>query len=697
MSQEDGEFVKLDSQAIQKRESFKYLGSIIQGNGEIDEDASYWGRVVEVEARFGSPLKDRVRNEIIWEKVGVASVEDKMREGRLCWFGHVMRRGPDAPVQRCETLAMDGFRRGRGRPKKYWREVIRHDMEQLQLTEDMTLDRKAPGATRRDRVGSLEIDNWELRAWRDAEEISAIYINANKLPLEMAILTKFQRISETLDFEIKRWAAGKEGNLHALLSTLQYVLWPECGWQHFSYFIFHQVLWPECGWQPVSLTDLIMGASVKKVYSKATLRIHPDKVQQKGANLQQKYIAKKVFDLLKVDLLRVVMEPRLGNDKTRNEDIRAKLGVASLVGQIRGLRLRCFEHMKKRCADAPMRRHIPKNVLSPSWEGKPSVFGCSLWKTPSLFPKSRLPPFMVARDEEEAELKNHLRWARIRVRGPKENIPMKVEITDDKLIFCFSNNLQTGKGRGIVKDENNSNMEEAYIEIDEQKNLFEDQMVLVQKLCPLAIDDNITEDDLDSYASLKFYKLIAKKPGTSDFKDYRLISLITGVYKVVAKLLAKRVKRVIVYLDFWDLMKKDFLKAIQEFYDKQKTEKSFNAIFVALISKKPGASDFKYCRLISLITGVYEVITKLLGERLKRVIDKLVNKNQMTFIKGGQIMNATLIVSECVDTRMKRSISGVMCKLDIEKAYNHVSGSFLLNILKYPLWRKMVRLDQVLY
>ncbi|CAA0842414.1 Auxilin-related protein 2 [Striga hermonthica] len=89
------------------------------------------------------------------------------------------------------------------------------------------------------------------------------------------------RIAETLDIEIKRWAAGKEGNLRALLSTLQYVLWPECGWQ------------------AVSLTDLITGASVKKVYRKATLCIHPDKVQQKGATLQQKYIAEKVFDLLK--------------------------------------------------------------------------------------------------------------------------------------------------------------------------------------------------------------------------------------------------------------------------------------------------------------------------------------------------------------------------------------------------------------
>jgi hypothetical protein len=64
-----------------------------------------------------------------------------------------------------------------------------------------------------------------------------------------------------------------------------------------------QILWPECGWQAVSLTDLITGAAVKKQYRRATLCIHPDKVQQKGATLQQKYIAEKVFDMLKVCVL----------------------------------------------------------------------------------------------------------------------------------------------------------------------------------------------------------------------------------------------------------------------------------------------------------------------------------------------------------------------------------------------------------
>lgn len=66
--------------------------------------------------------------------------------------------------------------------------------------------------------------------------------------------------------------------------------------------IYDQVLSPDYGWEPVSLTDLITSSSVKKVYRKATLCVHPDKVQQKGATLEQKYTAEKVFDILKVPL-----------------------------------------------------------------------------------------------------------------------------------------------------------------------------------------------------------------------------------------------------------------------------------------------------------------------------------------------------------------------------------------------------------
>ncbi|TKY70416.1 Auxilin protein 1 [Spatholobus suberectus] len=89
------------------------------------------------------------------------------------------------------------------------------------------------------------------------------------------------RLAETLDAEVRRWSSGKEGNLRALLSTLQYILGPDSGWQ------------------PIPLTEVITSAAVKKAYRKATLCVHPDKLQQRGASIQHKYICEKVFDLLK--------------------------------------------------------------------------------------------------------------------------------------------------------------------------------------------------------------------------------------------------------------------------------------------------------------------------------------------------------------------------------------------------------------
>ncbi|KAG5586098.1 hypothetical protein H5410_046532 [Solanum commersonii] len=90
----------------------------------------------------GHTRSDKIRNEVVREKVGVASMVDKLREARLRWFRHVKRRGADAPMRRCEGLVIEGTQRGRGRPKKYWGEVIRQDLAQLHLTEDITLDRK---------------------------------------------------------------------------------------------------------------------------------------------------------------------------------------------------------------------------------------------------------------------------------------------------------------------------------------------------------------------------------------------------------------------------------------------------------------------------------------------------------------------------------------------------------------------------
>ncbi|XP_070028184.1 uncharacterized protein [Nicotiana sylvestris] len=107
----------------------------------------------------GCTRRDKIKNEVIRDRVGVASVEDKMRESMLRWFGHVKRKSIDP-----ERLAMESLRRGRGRPKKYWGEVIRRDMTPLQLTEDMTLDRRVWRSRIKVEVAYAKLGHWTLKS-----------------------------------------------------------------------------------------------------------------------------------------------------------------------------------------------------------------------------------------------------------------------------------------------------------------------------------------------------------------------------------------------------------------------------------------------------------------------------------------------------------------------------------------------------
>lgn len=123
----------------------------------------------------------------------------------------------------------------------------------------------------------------------------------------------------------------------------------------------------------------------------------------------------------------------------------------------------------------------------------------------------------------------------------------------------------------------------------------------------------------------------------------------------------------------WEVVKPDVIAAIRNFQNQGYFDKSLNATFKALIPKKMGASELKDFRPISLIGSVYKIISKILTERLKNVMSKLVDKHQLAFIKGRQIMDAILTANECVDVRNLNKVPGILCKLDIENAFDHIN------------------------
>ncbi|MFS7997302.1 putative RNA-directed DNA polymerase [Helianthus anomalus] len=190
--------ITIDSHAVPQVTKFKYLGSFVQRDGEIDSDVAHriqvgWCRwraatgvlcdrrfptklkgkfyrvairpamlygtecwaIKEVQARkmevaemrmlrwmCGHTRLDRIRNDVFREMLEVSSISDKIKEGRLRWFGHVKRRQTTEPVRVVETLGVEG-RRSRGRPKITWDERVRQDLQKLHLSESMVHDRSS--------------------------------------------------------------------------------------------------------------------------------------------------------------------------------------------------------------------------------------------------------------------------------------------------------------------------------------------------------------------------------------------------------------------------------------------------------------------------------------------------------------------------------------------------------------------------
>ena len=89
----------------------------------------------------GKTRRDRIRNETAREMVGIAPIEEMLRENRLRWFGHVYRRPADAVVKRVDRIALGRNTQGRGRPKLTLDAVVRKDLSILGLSDEAALDR----------------------------------------------------------------------------------------------------------------------------------------------------------------------------------------------------------------------------------------------------------------------------------------------------------------------------------------------------------------------------------------------------------------------------------------------------------------------------------------------------------------------------------------------------------------------------
>ncbi|GJV01915.1 RNA-directed DNA polymerase, eukaryota, reverse transcriptase zinc-binding domain protein, partial [Tanacetum coccineum] len=97
---------------------------------------------------------------------------------------------------------------------------------------------------------------------------------------------------------------------------------------------------------------------------------------------------------------------------------------------------------------------------------------------------------------------------------------------------------------------------------------------------------------------------------------------------------------------YWELLKEDMGNDVRCVLESFVMPRGVNSSFITLIPKISNPIHIKDIRPISLIGMQYKIIAKILANRLSKVIDKVVSKEQSAFIAGRQIIDGPIVLSE---------------------------------------------------
>lgn len=124
--------------------------------------------------------------------------------------------------------------------------------------------------------------------------------------------------------------------------------------------------------------------------------------------------------------------------------------------------------------------------------------------------------------------------------------------------------------------------------------------------------------------------------------------------------------------NFWLLIKDDVIEMFTDFHRSGSFVKYLNATFIVLVPKKEGAKCIGDLRPVSLISSLYKVIAKALANGLSRVLHLIIDGSQHAFVASRQISDAFMIANGDVDEMVHNKRLGILCKLNMEKASDHV-------------------------
>ena len=125
----------------------------------------------------------------------------------------------------------------------------------------------------------------------------------------------------------------------------------------------------------------------------------------------------------------------------------------------------------------------------------------------------------------------------------------------------------------------------------------------------------------------------------------------------------------------WSIIKKDITDMVNEFFRTGSLDERINMTNICLIPKTVRPSRMTELRPISLCNVGYKIISKVLCQRLKRLLPHLISETQSAFVSGRLSSDNILIAQEMfygLRTNNSCKEKFLTIKTDMSKAYDRV-------------------------
>ena len=138
------------------------------------------------------------------------------------------------------------------------------------------------------------------------------------------------------------------------------------------------------------------------------------------------------------------------------------------------------------------------------------------------------------------------------------------------------------------------------------------------------------------------------------------------------------------YLAFWDVLNAELIKSLNSAFDSGTLSTSQQQVVITLL-EKPGKDKrlLSSWRPISLINVDTKICSKVLSNRMSKVLTKLFDPDQAAFIKGRNIEDSIRLIDDIMDFTMKNDESLILFAADFEKAFDSIEHNFILASLTH--------------